>query len=66
MRRHRSGMEECLLPCPLTSCLMMWGDVIVDGDRIVLVCCHGGGMRWCVAVVVEVGVCAVLSPHGDA
>jgi hypothetical protein len=42
---------------------MMWGDVVVDG--IVLMCCHGGGMRWCVAVVVEVGVCAVLSPHGD-
>ena len=43
--------------------LMMWGDDVVDG--IVLMCCHDGGMRWCVAVVVEVGVCAVLSPHGD-
>ena len=38
--------------------LLMWSDVVVDG--IVLMCRHSGGMRWCVAVVVEVGVCAAL------
>ena len=42
----------------MSSYLMMWSDVVVDG--IVLMCRHSGGMRWCVAVVVEVGVCAAL------
>ena len=47
-------MDECLLPCPLTS-WCMWSDVVVDGT--VLMCGHGlsrGGLGWC--------SCAVLSP----
>ena len=29
----------------MSSYLMMWSDVVVD-DGIVLMCRHGGGMRW--------------------
>ncbi len=50
--------------CCRVSYLMMSGDIVVDGIVLihhVVVVCSGGD----VAVVVEVGVCALLSPHGD-